>query len=575
MKFYALRKPARPVLYTLLLILISTATLVFSLQTLLDGLLLDNARAEYAYVVTPFAADTRDPLFQPVEPAVVERLSAAPQVDGFQHQDVRAGKLRDHFTVPDNTMTMSALTQHYFLEGTITNVFTRQESGLVQFCNYVFRIDKNWSGQQFLRPTIAITCQYLAEETDTMPKPGDRVFLICNPVIDTETNAIITDGAELKTGAVWEHYSGSASLLQQNNLLILPAAQQVTEDTLAESEGIIREWMAETGILPLYETASQLENPVTVRLVSDMSLIPNLAEGRMYLDSGRQLYESDRGQKVCMVSQSLMLRNRFIIGDKVALSVAEDSYVITQGPTGIGWESGQPMENEDLLDYGDWEEYEIVGVFAERGRDIYDPLYCGRNDIFIPVEQTPVADQACRAYNLSFRVPGDDYDAFIAENEQWLLDRGYLLQTVDNGWEDVADSFYAMADRRVLTLICAALCFVAAALSFGGLIFHHYTHEYGLCRLLGAYRKEARRVYWGGFVLSALPGALAAILCAWLVYVTWLRQAVFEAAPLVMPTDGECLSLLALWTAALLAAAAVFLRALIGRAERRGVLRML
>ncbi len=580
MKLYALRKPLKPLLCALLLALIATATLVFSLQTLLDGLLLENAAKEYAYAVTPYGVDTAAPMLDPVDDAVVRRLSSSDRVSAVQVQGIRAGRLLDASTVPDCMMTMDALNQHYFLEVTVKRAMPSRDLGAVSYDTYVLTLESSWGLGYFYRDTVTLDYRRLTDEP--MLAAGTRLFLVCDYVLDR--GAVTNERVEYITPALRQAMGQQVEgdPLRTDGCFVIPDSLVVRdvlgktdrEKTLANTRPYILEQMERSGLLPLFRTHQQLENAVTVREVSDMGLVPYFATGKLYVDWGRQLYETDRGQKVCMVSQGLMLRNRLTIGDTVTLALADGAYTVGREHAAAGWESGFPMVGEDPLQYGAGEKYTVVGVYHQQGRDTGDPFYCSLNDIFIPVRDDGPGGTA-RPYKLTFQIPGDRFDGFLAENEAWLQEAGYRLQVVDNGWEDVADAFYAMYDRRVLTLVCAALCFLAGGLSFGGLIYHQYSREYGLCRLLGAYRREALRVCLGGFALSAVPGALTAVAASWAVYGRWLRQAVFEAAPLTMPTDGQCLGLLMLWTLGQLLLSGLVMLLLILRSEKKSVLRML
>ncbi len=579
MKLYALRKPIRPVLYTLLLILITTATLVFFLQTLLDGLLLDNATAEYAYVVTPYSLNAADPMKQPVSQEVLDLLGQSKNVSAMQKQSVLAAKLEDTATVPDYVMTQENLVQHYFLECEVVAVNGSMWEETFIPDSYSVNVLKNWGLGSAPMGRMEIWCRLNLEDADIIKK-GDRVFLICDYYINYGYSAVFSQQCFFTGPASGEAMGlDMSSPLRKYSYALIPAelcSSENEEENLKNTEAFIRDWMEETGVLPLYEKHLQLENAATVRQITDMSLLPNAAKGQLYIAYGRQLYKSDAGKKVCLVSQGLMLRNRLSVGQTITISMADGHYTIPQDMENAGWESGFPMESEELLTYGPGEEYEIVGIYHQLGRKVDDPFCAGTNDIYIMVSETEaLSQQEDRPYKLSYQVPGDKYEAFCQEVQAGLEEANYRLQVVDNGWDDVASSFYAMKDRQTLTFLCALLCFFAAGLSFGGLIYQHFRREYGLCRLLGAYQKEARRVFYGGFCLSAIPGVLISIAAAWLVYVTWLRRAVFEAAPLNMPTDLQCLGLLALGALAELLLGILFMRLLIRRSEKKGVLRML
>lgn len=590
MKLHQLRKPVKPVLYSLLFILAATATLIFSLQTLLDGLLLKNSQDQYAYVVAAYPKGNLggnreqwvNPMLQPLSQEAMEHLESSDYVSNVHKMEVRAGKLENWATIPDYMMTMDGLAQHFFIEGTVIQDMPpappkpgsepeEEDAVTLHLGRMTVRLDKQWGADFIKRGSMVINIGRMSDEK--FYAPGDRVFLIGDYVI--HNSAVRTDEMQLGSVRAWEYMldhgwsDERASTLQKNAIFEIP--QELAPE---ESEAYILEQMEQRGILDLYRAYEKLNGAVTVRYVSDMAQLPYMAKGKIYMAYGRSLVEADKGQKVCVVSQGLMLRNRLTIGDKVSLSVADGCYTIPEAYDNTGWGSGFPMEEEALLNYAPAEEYEIVGIYHQLGRDTNDPFYCSVNDVFIPEQEQP-REIVSRPYTVSFRVPGDGFDVFMAETESYLGERNHALMVVDNGWEDVADSFYAMRDRLILTAICAGLCFLAAALSFGGLIFHHYRQEYGLCRLLGAYKREARKVYFGGFRLSGIPGVIVSVGVTWLVYIKWMKGKTQEAAAIVMPTDMQTLVLLLAGAAVILLVAAVFMLILIRRSERKGILRMI
>ncbi len=576
MKFYALRKPARPILYALLLVLITVAALVFSLQALLDSLVLKNATVQYAYVVSPYGFEKKNPTMAPIDKEIQERLQNDKNVSFTQQTVLRAGRLEGTYTVPDDMMTTDAVTQKYFLEGYISGHGT-ERSGDVIFEHFTLIVTKNWGTVDCSADNaVTVSCARTAE--DSFPeKEGPvegRVFLIGDFVFDgygvnNKYLSVHTDAAERLLGLKAE--DAEESTIGKNRFIPIPA--EIPEE---ETEAYILNKMEESGLLPIYQAHVEAENAVTVRYVSDMNLIPNVAKGSMYADWGRLITPADAEKKVCLVSNGLVTRNQLVLGQTIKIAVADGHYTVPEGQPGAGYESGYPTEHEEFLSYGEYEEYVIIGSYYQAGRSKAksDARYNSVNDIFIPMPKEGIEEDFARPYTLSFQVPGDKYDAFLAQNKEPLREMGYNLRVVDNGWEDVADSFYAMADRRILIFLSATLCFLAAALSFGGLIFRHYQKEYGLCRLMGAYRGEAARVTFDGFLLSALPAAVLSVAASWGVYALWMKNAVLEETPIDLPGTWECLGILALLTVAELILSALFVWFLLWRREKKGVLQM-
>ncbi len=571
MKLYALRKPGRPILYTLLLVLITLAALVFSLQAILDSIVLQNAQNQYAYVVSPYGFEQSNPTAAPIDRGVFDRLSQAKQVSATEQVILRAGRLEETVTVPDDTITTEAVTQHYFLEGYYSSL-QREIRGNLIYEHFNFVITQNWGHPTTVYDSISVSSVRTFE--DPFPENGGkfsgRMFIIGDFVVDqygiNSTYAEVrTANAKKESGTL----EGEERIIDKNRFILIPEEVNNTEEYILDK-------MEETGLLPVYQMHLEAKNPVTVRYVSDMKLIPNCAKGILYADSGRLITPADRGEKVCVISNGLASRNRIVPGDTVKIAVADGHYTIADGQYGAGYESGYPMDYETLLPYGEFEEYTVIGTYYQSGRtkNKGDMRYNSVNDIFVPLPEEGLEDDVARPYTLSFQIPGDKYDSFLAEHQQPLRDMGYNLRVVDNGWESVADSFYAMADRRILIFLSAGLCFLAAALSFGGLVFRHYRKEYGLCRLMGAYQREARRVLYGGFWLSALPAAILSVFGGWGAYILWLKDAVSEDISITLPGNWECLGILAALTAAELLLSVLFVQILLWRQEKKGVLQM-
>lgn len=270
-----------------------------------------------------------------------------------------------------------------------------------------------------------------------------------------------------------------------------------------------------------------------MRTVAEFDELFNAARGRTYPAYGRALTAEDVGKKVCMINQNLMLRNRYMIGDTISLSIAQDSYRLENG-----WQSGFPMPDDELIDsYGAAEEYEIVGIYYQVGRSSDDPLYYSDNDIFIPAQES--TDALPLPYAFTFRVEGPAYDAFEAEVVPALEAADCSVRIADGGWDAVADTYYSMELRSTFMLCCAALTFLAAAVIFCLLLHHHLRREYGLQRLLGAYRREALRVYFAAVVSLVVPALLVAALAGQWIFKTLIREGATigqDISVLLLPT---------------------------------------
>ena len=297
-------------------------------------------------------------------------------------------------------------------------------------------------------------------------------------------------------------------------------------------------------------------------------MIPLFAKGKAKTYEGRLLTPGDMGKKVCVISSLLSQRNRISVGDTIQLSLADGSYTLENG-----WETGEQGDKDTALTYGAYEEYEIVGIYTQAGRRTGNALYFTYNDIFLPAEEGSEAALQ-KPYTFSFKVPGPDYQNFLAEYEPVLADAGYTLVVEDTGWDDVKESFYTMQTRRQLMLLCAGAAFAAAIIVFAILLNAHCRYEYGLRRLLGAGKWEARGIYGAVFACTAIPGGAVAVAGGWFAAVHLMQKALASDKTLPLPTDTQCAGLLAAWAAAALLAAFALVLLLAWQEERRGLLKL-
>ncbi|MBE6985101.1 MAG: ABC transporter permease [Ruminococcaceae bacterium] len=543
-----LRRIQNPLLHMLFLALLSAAGIVFMLQYVLDGLALQQCLKTYAYV-----GSLRSESSEALPSELISALEASKNVEKLEIRASFAAKLTDAAVVPDFMMSNERLDQHYFIEGTVLSNQSRpQETTLVSDV-YAVAIDKQWGSDSVKRTSMML---FLRRHRDEAPlEKGQKIFFIGDFV--EEYNAVRTDRTSINLPSVWQELGvdHSDSPIKMHPLIVLP--ENLTAE---ETEDFILNFMEKNEILPIFEHYCTLNGQTTVREISDLSLLPYGASGRIYVDMGRALTEADRGKNVCMISQGMFLRNRLRVGDSITFSVSDGCFVLNNG-----YDSGLPMENEtEPLTFLEEKTYEIVGIYHQFGRDFSDPLFYSVSDILIPLQG---ATTVARPYNCSFRVLGTNYNTFMSEFEPILSDYDYKLKFTDLGWKDVEDSFFAMQDRQILMLLCAALALLSAGIGFAILTHRHYRKEYALRRLLGAYRREARGCFVSGFFLAFVPGSLLAGICAWWIYRSYLLPSV--TMPISMPNVLPLICAAAVFVGV---CAYGFMRILINRTERHGIL---
>lgn len=597
-KFPFLRRPVRLILYTALLALVTTAALIFAWQYKLDGVILDHAIDTYAYVGTVVRSDgevldsnlDRDlvsmsgaeppemggPAFlEPIPEELVSWLEDSEHVVRIDSRRTQAALVGDYTRgkaedtaqtqkVPDSMMNPTP-TEYFFLEGTVTMVTVSiVDDPDIDIDTYQVRVDKMWSDPDFTGERMVVE---IWRHTSEEPlQEGQRIFMLGNQILMGSSGMPSDSQTTLDTPKwiqVWKGPEYELSVIEQNSLTIIPDG--------VDSESYIQALLESTGLDAYLERQLRSKYTVTIRRTQDMAMIPLFARGKAKAYEGRVLTPQDAGRKVCVISSTLSSRNRLNVGDTIELAVSDGCYTLRNELFGDGWESGNPSADDELLAYGDYEEYEIVGIYSQKGRRTNNMFYFPHCDIFVPADADTKAETA-RPYTFSFRVPGPEYLDFLAEFEPVLEEAGYSLVIEDTGWDDVKESFYTMQTRRQLMLLCAAAAFMAAVVVFAVLLNAHCRYEYGLRRLMGANKREAAGIYGGVFLFTGVPGALIAVGGAWLMAVRLMKDALASDALLVLPTDGQCAGTLMLWAALELAALLGVLFLLAWRGEKRGLL---
>lgn len=514
------RRPIRLILYGLLLALLSAAGLFFCLQYKLDRQALQESADNYAYVGTAHLNEWGSVLEKPLPGEVQELLQESDNVSGIHIQHSRAARILERKVIPETMMYADQLHQRFYAHARIVHAYSiSNPEDEIQYDDYVIVLLK-----QYGREDIGIgrggASMTLIRTADEPPlENGQELFF--HSAYSPRNGAVATNFFSLMTPAAAAHFGLDDTVpepLAQNPFFLLEEGQ---------GEAEIMAFMEETGIMPHYERYLQVGQNMTVQEIDDFSMLPNAANLHSYVVYGRALGPEDAGKKVCMVSQNLMLRNRFILGDKVKLSISPGCYTAANG-----WQSGYPGYNDTLLtDYSPGEEYEIVGIFHQLNRDTANPLYYGNNDILIPKGNIAPFTGDISACNLSFRVQGKDFEAFLAEDMPRLEDLGYTVLFQDKGWERVKETYYSMEVRMKLTLACALVTLLCGILAFCILLHNHMKQEYGLQRLLGAYRREALGTHYAGLLTLAPPAlSLSAVAAALAWKAVTLAGAVQEAA---------------------------------------------
>lgn len=547
-KFTFLRKPLKLILIAMLMVLLSTAMLVFCLQSFLDGLVMDYSMNSTAYVGSIYSHTQEYPMLKDIPADILEQLESSDTVENVMTAHVYSAKAEGLTRVVDAFGICESLNQKLFVEGIVADQPKLYPGGhWGKYENITLENISVWGGN-WSRESILV---YLFHDFSTevpLLEAGDHVFLVgrYNGNLNGDATGLILYDPE-NLGSL---DAETDSAFWNYPILVLP--EGIGEE---ESVALIRSFLQESGLEDPLNMMSEIQDMFTIHQVEDMSMLPTVADETTFITQGRELRTGDIGNHVCVINEAVARQNGLSVGDTVSLSIADSCYIFDDdlAKSGfehyLGWKSGYPFEGDTLLEYREYGEFEIVGLYSELGRLTYDIdyLHYNRNDIFIPGGILPEpADAQARA--VTFRVLGPDYEDFLDAFEVPLNEQGYTLNLIDTGWESISSSFYAMSDRRLLLLVCSIAIFMAAAVSFAVLLSNHFRYEFALRRLLGAMPGEARKIYVSGFLFTAIPSGLLAIGCGFGVYCLWLKEQVAASLPMAMPADGTILAYLAGWT---------------------------
>ena len=576
------RRPAKKIICGLLLLVISTTGLLFFLQYWIDGVSLASAERYYSYIGTIYDPAGEHPDFDPISEEALEVLRASECISEFDVRHTYSCKVPDLIRVADWFLEDIPydLAHWYILGGTVADMSEIQAYGQQTVESFKLQVDKYWAGVQQKFDVLNIDLYHSPGDQKRNVREGEYYFIVGHyrfPGNRGAANYVSVYQAlysELMPGVTWR----DDSLLLSAGLMKLP--EDMTEN---EREEYIQEILQEKKLTILRETINGVGDVYTLHTIGDMSLLLPVKEETMFFPCGRELTREDAGRKVCVISQELAQKNGLKIGDKLLLSVSEHNYVADQYSFYAGHESGVPYEYDVILDdYISCGEFEIVGTYEFLNRDIFRGSYAfSYNDIFIPKDvlawdNTDLQD-AVKPYQMSFSIPGMRYEEFLDESETALVNKGYYMRISTSRWNEVKDSFQVMQERRIWMFAGAIIAFLAGIGAFDCLLLVQNRKEYALMRMLGAYIKEARGVFYGMFVLCGFSAALLSVLAGGIAYQQWLlpRMSEIELPNAAMPQLGQCIGVMGCLVLAELVVAFIVLRLLIRWLEQRSLLNLL
>ena len=297
------------------------------------------------------------------------------------------------------------------------------------------------------------------------------------------------------------------------------------EDEDLTDEEFARKVIEEYGLAGAAERLNDiLDMTAVTRLPSADMLLP-WRSGLMKLVSGRALDEKDAGKKVCMFPSAMLTAIGKRVGDTVLLSLSgHDLSVASTGSYTVS-AGGIPsiLTEYDPSDFGEYEEYEVVGTYSNEDTDAYNnPYALFLNDILIPPDASGPSAGPARMDRFSFTVYKDNYDAFLAETGPRLREAGYSVVMVTPEYADIESAIAEFRAASGSTFLKAGFALAAGLLIASGVLLLFWRSDYLIERRLGAWRHEAAGLYLLGFGAVASLSSLIALFVVLILGVTGL-----------------------------------------------------
>lgn len=567
---YFLRKPLKPIIYSVIFCVLTLVAFIFALQYELDKIAIDENVKNYSYVGTIIDINKNTPELSTLPSDLVKRISESEYIKEIDIREVVSGKTERtnamlEYFITDDTIDMYGMIEGYIWAYYGYDPYTKTECAQIA-------VLKNWAGVLKGQNRIFVTIH----RDDALGIPENesvfqsyRVLLTGRFYYDRANNGMKFTEMEMRNPKI----KSSMNILDDNPVIPTPWDLQ-----RAEADEYVTEQLRERGMLEYVDKINQCAHTFTIRPVKDMSLLLPFNSNATYICGGRGLTEEDLGKKVCVINQVIASKNTLFVGDKIKIAISDENFkcsVVTHDAT---WESGFPKVNDEFPEYGEYEEYEIVGIFNYYfRRDCEEDMFSySRNDIFIPeAEDAELSYEDVTPADISFRIIGPEYEDFLDEFEEELYSNGYALRMHDAGWDDFQENYETITERKIISVISSCLFFTAAIVLLLVLILKHLKYEFGLRRLLGATIPEASALYLAGYLILALP-ALAVALCGTLlVYDKWLIFKMAEVIEAGLPDTVGCLALMGKWTGGAFVGGLVLLTVLAAVNGRKNLLGMI
>lgn len=533
---FFLRKPLKPVIYSLVFCVLSLVAFIFALQYELDTIAINENINNYSYVGSVYSNREETPSLTAIPENVMERIVSSKYVKDVEVRNVFSARSEKTNAILEYFITDDTIDMYGVLEGYIFPYEFNERTGVE---NATLVVKKNWAGVLSGQSRVDVTIWPGEEEDYCMY--GENVVLIGRFNFDRENNSMNFSSMGINNPNI----HSEENILDRNSVIHIPMEY---EDRGAIDD-YVTEKMKETGVYEYVEKLNECKYAFSVRPVTDMSMLPSFARNRLYICGGRGIEKSDAGKKVCVINQVIASKNYISVGDTIKLAVSDTNYSTDCVTHNAEWITGIPKVEDEFPEHGEFEEYEVIGFFNfYTTRNVEEDFFSfSRNDIFIPGDTSIKGLEGIKPIDFSFRLLGPDYDKFMDDMEMELFEDGYIFNMVDAGWEEFKDNYETLTTRRLVSIVSSCLFFIAALSLFTVLCIKHFRYEYGLRRLLGASTVEASKLYMAGYLVLALPALLLSLLGTVLAYDKWLVFKMQEVIDEGLPDIGGCFALMGKW----------------------------
>lgn len=535
------RQPWKLLAVALFWFVLASASLLLALNCCVDALNLRCIEEYYASVGTVlWEAPQREALAQDrsqlsvISEEAVHILEASKQVDKIQIQKIRSASIQGMPNLSSLFFMRDASTLA-ILEGTVAldTFYNEKENdipsnGILALENVtVHHSHPDWAGERANWDWTVVNYQMRAGEESPF-QVGNRYLLMGYIRLSYQTG-LTRD--ELCVG-----WKVNAPFVQQDayytDVLYPHAIVPLPADASKED---VDEILRELGWDAYLNQTELLSTVYTARIVSDMGLLMPSAEDCLLYTEGRGIRPDDAGKRVCVISHELAQKRELQVGDKLPIALADDAYDV------VGFRKGVPMLGKLLtLPYESAQEYEIIGTFHQENYEPFKNAFqFSYNDIFIPVAvNEPIAVDEAYPYTLSFRVRGEDTDAFLDETAPKLESLGYSVRLFSSKWSGVESIYKTIRERQTGMVLASVAAMLAGCWIYTLLMSKLYLREFALRRLLGTPNRPSRRAYSIPFTLAGMIGSTGSVALVFFCYTKLFKAEMARIAGSHAPSDS-------------------------------------